>query len=75
LLLILVSVTLALINGGMIIADARNLLEIPEIPKPELPVLPKPELPEIPKLTINIASTHNQISITSMYTRASLRDD
>ncbi|GJS84775.1 hypothetical protein Tco_0751316 [Tanacetum coccineum] len=51
LLLILVSVTLALINGGMIIADARNLLEIPEIPKPELPVLPKPELPEIPKLT------------------------
>ncbi|KAF5762957.1 hypothetical protein HanXRQr2_Chr15g0674751 [Helianthus annuus] len=41
--------------SSIIVADARNLLEIgfPDIPKPELPdfpEIPKPELPHLPEI-------------------------
>nr|KAJ0186210.1 hypothetical protein LSAT_V11C900502540 [Lactuca sativa] len=50
-ILILFSVSLASFSGN-IIAEARKLAEIPElpvVPKPELPVVPKPEIPVLPK--------------------------
>ncbi|KAI3445781.1 hypothetical protein Pfo_002446 [Paulownia fortunei] len=53
-------ITLATTSGPVILADARNLLEInlPELPLPELPdlvdlpELPEPELPSLPKVEL-----------------------
>ncbi|KAK3006313.1 hypothetical protein RJ639_016867 [Escallonia herrerae] len=57
-LLMLSVVTLSLLNGSKIVAEARHLLEttLPELPKPELPELPSfpkvemPPLPDFPSL-------------------------
>ncbi|KAJ9552291.1 hypothetical protein OSB04_016336 [Centaurea solstitialis] len=51
-LIVLVTITLASISDGIIGAEARRLLEIPEVPKPTVPEIPKPTLPEIPKPTL-----------------------
>ncbi|KAI3805079.1 hypothetical protein L1987_27117 [Smallanthus sonchifolius] len=51
----LLIITLTSMRISIIIAEARNLLEIdlPDLPKPEfpnLPEIPKPELPHIPEI-------------------------
>ncbi|PWA92636.1 hypothetical protein CTI12_AA039730 [Artemisia annua] len=51
----LLIITLTSMRSSIIVAEARNLLDVdlPDLPKPELPDLPeipKPELPAIPEL-------------------------
>ncbi|KAJ0805917.1 putative protein PELPK [Helianthus annuus] len=51
-IMILLFVTLVSTGGGKRFAEARNLLEVPDLPKPTLPEIPKPTLPVIPKPTL-----------------------
>nr|GFB18599.1 hypothetical protein [Tanacetum cinerariifolium] len=51
----LLIITLTSISSSIIVAEARNLLDVdlPDLPKPEIPDLPeilKPELPTLPEL-------------------------